>query len=76
MVDYGKANIDKIHMALDGRDVCECFNIYHTLNVCIHSSTQNHLEQYYNIVFDQIFSPNTKHLVTCDRYGRLAVFRY
>ncbi|XP_064391541.1 THO complex subunit 6 homolog [Halichondria panicea] len=34
----------------------------------------NHLEQYYNIVFDQIFSPNTKHLVTCDRYGRLAVF--
>ena len=36
----------------------------------------SNLERYYNIVYDQQFSPGGKHLVTCDTFGKLAVFRY
>lgn len=34
------------------------------------------MEKYYNIVYDQCFSPSGKHLVTCDHFGHLAVFKY
>ena len=36
----------------------------------------NSLKSYYNIVFDQQFSPFGKHLATCDIFGQIAVFRY
>ena len=32
-------------------------------------------ERYYNIVYDQQFSPSGKYLATCDAFGRIAVFR-
>ena len=34
------------------------------------------MERYYNIIYDQCFSPNGKHLITCDRFGHIAVFKY
>ena len=33
------------------------------------------LARYYNIVYDQQFSPSGKYLATGDAYGRIAVFR-
>ncbi len=36
----------------------------------------SNLERFYNIVFDQQFSPaGGKYLATCDNFGQLAVFR-
>lgn len=32
------------------------------------------MERYYNIVYDQQFSPSGKFLATCDTFGRIAVF--
>jgi hypothetical protein len=32
------------------------------------------LERYYNIVYDQQFSPSGRYLATCDTFGRIAVF--
>ena len=34
------------------------------------------LERYYNIVYDQQFSPSGRYLATCDTFGRIAVFRW
>jgi hypothetical protein len=33
------------------------------------------IARYYNVVYDQQFSPSGKYLATGDAYGRIAVFR-
>ena len=33
------------------------------------------LERYYNIVYDQEFSPNGKHVAACDSFGQISIFR-
>lgn len=33
------------------------------------------LERYYNIVYDQQFSPSGKHVAACDSFGQISIFR-
>lgn len=40
------------------------------------SQGSSNLKSYYNVVFDQQFSPLGKHLATSDIFGQIAVFRY